>query len=127
VSVTEILAGSLHYYPLYFAWLVGAIVALVRWRRHPRVSQVVLAATALFILAMVQHVATVAWANTQMQAGALSATASQFAFRAAGVAHALLSTASYALLLVAVFGWRANPGAGGGTPPGPPDDAEAED
>jgi hypothetical protein len=127
VNLTQMIFSYLPYYPVYLAWLVGAILALLCYQRHPRVSQVILAATALFILGMLLQGAEVSWFRRQLRAGTWAAVEVPLAVRVAGVVHALLNAVAYALLLVAVFGWRGNPGAGGGPEGVPPDEAEAED
>jgi hypothetical protein len=43
-SILMMLAGQL---PLFLVWLVGLILAIVRWGRHPRVSSFVLVAVFL--------------------------------------------------------------------------------
>ena len=108
----EVLVTYLPYFPMYLAWLVGAILALVRWPRHPRVSLVMLSATTLFILGLLLQVAAFAWVMNQVSAGGWSAGEAGTVFGIIAVVESVLHTAAYTLLLVAVFGWR------GGRPAG---------
>ena len=45
--------------PLFVVWTVGMLIALFRWRRHPRVSALVAASCALSILATAAFTLTV--------------------------------------------------------------------
>jgi len=108
------LLSYLPYFPVYLIWLVGGIVALVRWHRHPRVSLVMLIATALFISGMLLNAVGFRWAvNWAVKQGAPGGwTVGEFIYYvsiAASLVHSLFNTATYALLLVAVFGWRGSP------------------
>jgi hypothetical protein len=102
----EVLTTYLPYFPMYLAWLVGAILALVRWHRHPRVSLVMLIATALFIFGLLLQVASFAWLMHQASVGGWSSGEIAGAFGLVAVVESVLHTAAYALLLTAVFGWR---------------------
>lgn len=55
------LPGLLPQLPLYLAWLVGIVLALMRWRRHPRVSLLVVAAVGAFIVDAVLGVLSGLW------------------------------------------------------------------
>ena len=112
----DLVLSNLPWFPVYLAWLVGAILALVRWHRHPRVSLVMLLATALFILGMLLGVASF-WVISQQVASGWSAREVGYAAGIINLVRSLLNTIAYTLLLIAVFGWR------GGRRP----DAEAED
>jgi hypothetical protein len=113
----EELLNYLPAFPVYLIWLVGGIVALVRWHRHPRVSLIMLIATALFISGMLLNAVSFRWAVNRMNAGGWSTEEFRFAMLALSVVHSLFNAAAYTLLLIAVFGWR------GGRRPG----AEAEE
>jgi hypothetical protein len=92
--------------PVYLIWLVGGIVALVRWHRHPRVSLIMLIATALFIAGMLLNAVASWWVVKQINAGGWGITEFRFALLAVSGVHSLLNAAAYTLLLIAVFGWR---------------------
>jgi hypothetical protein len=76
---------------------------------------------------MLLQVACFAWAMHQMQVGAWSGPEMVLALRAAAVVHSVLNTVSYALLLVAVFGWRGGGRPGPGREGGPAEEGESED
>lgn len=49
--VASIMGEVLVQLPLYITWLVGIVLALVRWKRHPRVSlMTVIALTSMLVL-----------------------------------------------------------------------------
>jgi hypothetical protein len=122
MKALDLLLTNLPYFPVYLAWLVGAILALVRWHRHPRVSLVMLIATALFILGMLLQVVSFAWVMNQISTGGWSASEAGYILGTVAIIHSLLNTAAYTLLLVAVFGWRGSQRPGGGDEEDVPED-----
>ena len=50
MSPGELLLYYLPSFRLYVAWLVGGMLALVHWQRHPKGSAVMVVATVLFVL-----------------------------------------------------------------------------
>jgi hypothetical protein len=106
--------------PFIVVWVIGAAMALSRWRRHPRVSQFALIA---FVLMIIKDVAGAflriflpltmrdnGWTNAQI--GAISI--------GTGVATSLISAVSWALVLCAIFGWRGGIQKQDFFPPAPP-------
>ena len=91
--------------PMYFVWLIGGIVALVRWHRHPRVSLIMLIATALFISSLLLNVVGFRWVNQALVRGWSTGDA-MYVLTGLRIIVSLLNAAAYTLLLVAVFGWR---------------------
>jgi hypothetical protein len=103
----RLLLQSLAYQaPLYLVWLVAAILALVLWRRHPGVSLLVLLSMALFFGQSLVGSALQAWLSPQrIERGW---TNEQLAIRLSlvGGVRVGVQFLAWALLLVALFGWR---------------------
>jgi ABC-type transport system involved in multi-copper enzyme maturation permease subunit len=80
--------------PVYLVWLVGVILAIVRWKKHPSVSLVALIAfVMLFLLAMVTLLIA---AHNGVKVGHPGIT----------FLEALIRAGAWGLVLAAVFGWR---------------------
>jgi hypothetical protein len=108
--------------PASIVWLVGAVLALTTWRRHPRVSQTALVACALLLLS--EAVGSVAqfWLITQFSQLGWSEREFNRVMGLISLTRVAFSTVGYVLLLFAVFGWRATPR----FPAGPVDEPFAE-
>jgi hypothetical protein len=89
-----LLAAVLTQLPVYLIWLVGLILALAGWKKHPSVSLVALIGfVILFLLALVTQLTTPRYGVNWSQAG--------IAFL-----EALIRAGAWGLVLAAIFGWR---------------------
>lgn len=95
--------------PLFVVWLVGIVLALVWWKRHPRVSafvvasMLILAAQSFFGAWLTFLPVTLTRAGrTHVEVGAI--------MTAYGIANTAVSAVGWALLLPAIFGWRRDAG-----------------
>jgi hypothetical protein len=80
--------------PVYLVWLIGMVLALVGWKKHPAVSLVSLIAfVVLSLLALVTQLTTAHHGVNWTQTG--------IAF-----VEALVRAVAWGLVLAAVFGWR---------------------
>ena len=80
--------------PVYLVWLVGVILAIVNWKKHPSVSLVALIAfVLLFVLALVSLLSAVRTGVNGMRPGL-------------ALLEALIRAGAWGLVLAAVFGWR---------------------
>jgi hypothetical protein len=93
--------------PLALLWVVTAVVALVRYRHHPPVSLLTLLACAVLLTNLVGGTILQWWLLTQNTGWAAAQGRGVLALLS--MARAGLSTVGYALLVVALFGWRARP------------------
>jgi hypothetical protein len=89
--------------PLCLVWLVGSILALVGWRKHPMPSLLALIAFVLELLqALVGTVAYVAiFSQTEVTSDQL-----RLLLTVLSGARTIISTVAWGLLLGALFGWR---------------------
>jgi hypothetical protein len=89
-----LLAAVLTQLPVYLVWLVGLILSLAGWKKHPSVSLVALIGfVILFLLALVTQLTTPRYGVNWSQAG--------IAFL-----EALIRAGAWGLVLAAIFGWR---------------------
>jgi multisubunit Na+/H+ antiporter MnhC subunit len=106
--------------PVIIVWVIGIILALSRWRRHPRVSQFALIACAVMIINLVVgRFLTIGLPITMRDRGW---TMSQIGpiFAAIGIITALISAAAWTLVICAIFGWRDQRKKENLFPPAPP-------
>ena len=91
--------------PIFLVWLVGIGLAVMRWKKHPRVSRLV-------VIGLAAHLLVTAGYHT------LYLTAANFLFRSNNVdlisgatqaltfCHSLVSAAVWGVMLFAIFGSR---------------------
>src|SRR5262249_40614246 len=96
--------------PLYGVYLVGLILALARWRRHPTVSLLAAAAFAIFLLKAPFFTFLRAWLPLYLREDrGVNFETVGWALSAVNGIDLLLSAAAWVLLLFALFGWRTPP------------------
>ncbi len=105
-DLAPLLTMLVGYLPLFIAWLVGSVLCILRWRRHPMVSLLALIAFVLFALEafigrclwfwLWQRYHDSGWSNTQFSS-ALSVLV---------LARSGVTAVGWILILVALFGWR---------------------
>jgi hypothetical protein len=91
-------------FPLFLVWFVGIFLALTRWRRHPRISLIVLVAIGGFFLSalitpFLYRVLVNVW-----QPG--SAGDIELLFTIVRLCVSLFHAILWGLLLTAIFAWR---------------------
>jgi hypothetical protein len=98
-------------------WVIGFVLALSRWRRHPRVSLFALLAFGMMLVNSFQRLLLppiinyYGWTADQM---------GPFFFTVIGLITGLTSAVAWALVLCAIFGWRDGPKKQNFYPPEPP-------
>jgi hypothetical protein len=91
--------------PVLLVWLVGVVLALVYWRRHPMVSTLVLTALGLlFITALFG--ASLNWWLPLIHARGVPAARFGLIIGIISIIRAMINATAFALLLAAIFGWR---------------------
>jgi hypothetical protein len=90
--------------PMYAAWFIGLILAVVRWNHHPKVSLLVSLATVLLFLNAVVATLLQIWLiqHSRDQAG-FSTVQMSTMLNALGFARTLVSAVGWALMLAAAF------------------------
>jgi hypothetical protein len=97
-------------------WVIGFALALLRWRRHPRVSLFALLA---FATMLVSYLLRVALPPIMRESGWLTDQIRPIFFAAIGVFSALTSAIAWAFVIRAIFGWRDGPQKQDIPPPSP--------
>jgi hypothetical protein len=106
--------------PVIIAWVIGIILALSRWRRHPQVSRFALIAFAISIVNLIVNRFISIWAPMTMRDNGWTATQMGMFFTAFGIITALISAAIWAIVICAIFGWRDQRQKENLFPPAPP-------
>ena len=96
------LTNYVYQIPVFIVWVVGAIVAIARWRRHPRPSLLLISALSILLLrALLTPIVT------------FTAVHSNLGFERAGMVQgiialvsSLVAASAWILMLVAALGWR---------------------
>lgn len=92
--------------PIYIAWLVGVILAVVNWKKHAKVSLLaVIAMVLLFIQSVAGSVLSVWLPMNLMKQGVPSARIGMLMAINSAVGM-LIHLIVWVLILIAIFGWR---------------------
>ena len=94
------------YGPLMVVLLVGVVVALVTWRRHPQVSLLALIAFALQLIQIGGGSLFWYWVTTQASFYQGGGQQRRWLLDMASLGQVCLSAVAWALILFAVFRWR---------------------
>ncbi len=100
----QVLSSLVGQSPTFLAMLVGAILAIVRWSRHPGVSALVLSAVAIAVLTSLA--AMFIFAILPRAVADWEPAAIGWTYSIIGFVTATLYAVVWGLLLVAAFGWR---------------------
>jgi hypothetical protein len=97
--------------PLYFLWVLGIVLALILFRKHPRVSMLAAAACVIMIANSMTSALVYTWLPGFLLQGQ-NYTQEQFsqAMAVVGVGFNLVSAVAWALILAAIFIDRHRPG-----------------
>jgi len=106
--------------PAIIVWAIGIVLALSRWRRHPRVSQFALIACAVMIVNLVVGRFLTIWLPIKMRDSGWTMSQIGPIFTAIGLITALISAAAWTLVICAIFGWRDQRKKENIFPPAPP-------
>jgi hypothetical protein len=91
--------------PVYLVWLIGMLLALVRWRRHPVPSLLALVAFTLFLMSAMTATLLHVWVMSEMDLELSRA----WMFSLIALGRTAVGTVAWVLLLLALFGWRTSP------------------
>jgi hypothetical protein len=110
-TLLEVAKSSVHLLPYFAIWLIGATVAVVRWRRHPRVSLLALCAFGLFALESLLGLAAHYWLLRSIKSTGMGTIQDEvnFYLMIFRVIHVAIYATAWVLLLMALFGGRNTP------------------
>ncbi len=100
------LEGLVTRLPVYLVYVLGIVLALVRWRRHPRISGLTCLSLAMLTLLDMGNIALLFLLPRYMQRHRMSGEALTQSLYWVGMAHATLFAVIFILILWAIFGQR---------------------
>jgi hypothetical protein len=105
-SIFPVIFSLMMAVPNVLVWLIGIILAVSRWRRHPRVSQI--SVVAFVIMIVITIISRFLNALLPMAMHDRGWTSDQIGsiFTVVGAITTLTSAVVWALVLWAIFGWR---------------------
>ncbi len=95
-----LLSYLLYQIPVFVVWLAGVVLALVRWKRHPKVSLLTIIAFVLFFAEILSPFYLNVWTLQGLSANM------ELVSTAINIIEPLITAAAWGLLLAAIFGWR---------------------
>jgi hypothetical protein len=100
------LAGYLVQIPVFLVWLAAIILAVINWRRHPRISLLTLIAFGMFFVAALVGTALISWLPLALHERGLPGGQMGNVVLIANFLRGLFDAAAWVLLVAAIFGWR---------------------
>lgn len=100
------LAGYLVQIPVFLVWLAAIILAVIHWRRHPRVSLITLIAFGMFFVAALVGTALISWLPLALHERGLPGSQMGNVVIIANFLRGLFDAVAWILLVAAIFGWR---------------------
>jgi hypothetical protein len=92
--------------PVFLTWLAGIVLAIIFWKKHPRVSLLITIGLGLMLVNSVVGTLVSVWMPFALQERGMSIMQIGSLLSVWGVASSLINAAIWVLLLVAIFGWR---------------------
>jgi hypothetical protein len=92
--------------PVFIVWIVGIVLSMATWRKHPQVSLLALVG---FVIQLFQSSAGILfyyWLSTQSGVFGMSSQQFGMVFSIVNFAQICLSAVAWALILFAIFRWR---------------------
>jgi hypothetical protein len=92
--------------PLFLVWMVGIVLAVTRWQRHPKVSLLALIALVLALLNSTVNGFLGALAPVMLTEQGMTATQIGIIFTIWSFIASIVGTVIWGLVLAAIFRWR---------------------
>jgi hypothetical protein len=96
--------------PVFIVWLVGIILSVVYWRRHPKVSLLALIAITAFFVTSLFGSALTTWLPIMLQRRGWAMTRLSAVLAIVSLVRSIVNAALWGLLIAAIFGWRSERG-----------------
>lgn len=97
------LSGFLTQLPLYLAWLVGILLALLTWRKHPRISALALIGFAILFLASLAGAYVDSLLPLALHQRGLTADSIGRALFQVNLVRSAFSAGGWALIIASIF------------------------
>jgi len=95
--------------PVLLAWLIGLILSIVFWQRHPRVSLLTLIALAVLFVETLIDTYLSLWLPLGLREQGLTLAQTGRIIATKQVLTSLVSAVAWVLVIAAIFGWRKLP------------------
>jgi hypothetical protein len=92
--------------PFYLTMLVGIVLCIVFWKRHPRVSMLALIAFILLSIDSLFGLALKAWITSFIASGGMRVSQIGMVSVAVNCLRSVLTVAAWVLIMISIFGWR---------------------
>jgi hypothetical protein len=92
--------------PFFLTMLVGIILCIVFWKRHPKVSLLALIAFIILIVDSLVGMALTAWITMTAASGKMDGQQFGIVSVTVNCFQSLLTVAAWVMLLFSIFGWR---------------------
>jgi hypothetical protein len=92
--------------PLLLVWLVGIVLAVARWQRHPKVSLLALIALVLALLETILNGFLSVWIPVMLTEQGMTSMQIGTAFAIWRFVASLVGAVIWGLVLAAIFRWR---------------------
>jgi hypothetical protein len=92
--------------PVILIWLIGQILSLVFWRRHPKVSLLTFIAMIGFLIVSIIGTYLNIWLPLTLRERGLAISQIGIALTVSGLINSFVSAVFWVLLVIAIFGWR---------------------
>jgi hypothetical protein len=107
-KLSAILFSQITHLPFLLIFVVGIILAVVRWSAHPRVSLLALVAFSLLLLSSIVRMGYMFWLIGGQESGFTSYNAHAI-MTWINLSMTVLEMIGWLLLMMALFGWRKVP------------------
>jgi heme A synthase len=101
--IGPVLSNILVQIPVYLAWIVGLILAVVTWRKHPRASLLTLIGLGMFFVQAVLGNVLSPWLQRAMMRRDVPIRTMQLVLVGRGLITSLVMMIAWTLLLGAIF------------------------
>ncbi len=95
--------------PVILVWLVGLVLSVVFWRRHPRVSLITMIAILGLLTTSILGSLLGMWLPLTFNRSGMPMSQIGMLMGVISIASSLLSAVFWVLLVIAIFGWRRKP------------------
>ncbi len=92
--------------PLFVAWIVAVLLAVLRWKQHPRVSMLVVAAVAVLALETIVNAFVVTSMPMMMRSSGTSLASMGVFMAVYSTVSNVIAAGAWGMMIAAAFGWR---------------------
>jgi hypothetical protein len=106
IGLASTLPNFLMNVPFYLTMLVGMVLCIVFWKRHPMVSMLALIAFIILIIDSLFGLALTAWITSSATGGGMKVSQIGVVSAAVNCLRSILNVTAWVLVMISIFGWR---------------------